>query len=442
MPGNGNWRTLYEAERIQLAEEGYPVTGKPPAGDGLTERDWERACRRLWKVREKGLRPDFPYVEPDDFEAILAEAEPVPALGPVSDADYAERIKGAWYGRCAGLVLGKPLEVGLTRPEIREYLESLDSYPLEDWVPIRSEKLGRTLRMDCLPSAQGHVQFVQPDDDIHYTILSLMLMEQKGLAFTKADVGWNLLDNIPYHWLWVADRQAYYHMVNLSSDRSVEEQVDEFPLKLNPWRECIDGQLKADLWGYLSPGDPRLGARWVHRQCSFDLVKNGIYGGMFVSGCISAALSPIPSVETIIAGGLSCIPRRSRLAEAVRNVRRWYAETGDWMATCDRIYDYYGHMYFAATTNNVAIVVLAVLHGQLDFTRTMTTAALCGIDTDCNGATAGSICGAAVGYERLDQRWMAPLNDTVKTVVAGFGEGRISDLVRRTIACRRSIGGA
>ncbi len=441
MPGNGNWKTLYEAERIQLAEEGYPVSGKRPAGAGLTERDWERAYRRLWKVREKGLRPDFPYVEPDDFEAILAEAESAPALDPVSEAEYAERIKGAWYGRCAGIVLGKPLEVGLNRLEIREYLESLDAYPLNDWVPMRSEKLGRTLRMDCLPSARGHVQFVQPDDDIHYTILSLLLVEQKGLAFTKADVGWSLLNNIPYHWLWFAERQVYYQMVNLTADRSVEEQVEEFALQLEPWRECIAGQLKADLWGYLTPSHPRAGARHIHRMCSLNLVKNGIYGGMFVSGCISAALSSIPSAETIIAGGLSCIPRHSRLAEAVRNVQQWYAEAGDWIATCDRIYEHYGHMYFAATSNNLAIVVLSLLHGQLDFTKTITTAAMCGLDTDCNGGTAGSICGAAIGYEGLDQRWIAPLKDTVKTVVAGFGEGRISDLVRRTVACRRTLGG-
>ena len=442
MPGAGNWRTLYEAERIQLAEEGYPVARKAPAGDDLTERDWERAYQRLWKVREKGLRPGFPYVEPDGFEAILAEADQAPALDPVSDAEYADRIRGAWYGRCGGVVLGKPLEMGLSRIEIKQYLESLDAYPLDDWVPIRSERLGRTLRMDCLPSSRGHVQFVQPDDDIHYTILSLMLVEQKGLAFTKADVGRNLLDNIPYHWLWFADRQAYYHMVNLTADRSVDDQVDELPLQLNPWRECIDGQLKADVWGYLSPGEPRLGARWVHRQCSFDLVKNGIYGGMFVSGCISAALSKRPTAETIIEGGLSCIPARSRLAEAVRNVQRWYAETGDWTATCDRIYEHYGHMYTAATANNVAVVVLSVLHGQLDFTRTIATACMCGIDTDCNGATAGSICGAAIGYQRLDQRWITPLKDTVKTVVAGFGEGSISALAERTIACHQSIGRA
>lgn len=57
----------------------------------------------------------------------------------------------------------------------------------------------------------------------------------------------------------------------------------------------------------------------------------------------------------------------------------------------------------------------------------------------CNSATAGSIVGAAVGYDGMDPRWVTPLNDTVKTVVADFGEGKISDLVGRTIAFHRRM---
>jgi hypothetical protein len=41
--------------------------------------------------------------------------------------------------------------------------------------------------------------------------------------------------------------------------------------------------------------------------------------------------------------------------------------------------------------------------------------------------------GAAIGYQGLDPKWILPLNDRVKTIVADFGEGRITDLVQRTI---------
>ena len=65
--------------------------------------------------------------------------------------------------------------------------------------------------------------------------------------------------------------------------------------------------------------------------------------------------------------------------------------------------------------------------------KTITTAVMCGMDTDCTAGTAASIVGAAVGYEGLDKRWVEPFNDHVKTVVAGFGHGSISGLVARNI---------
>ncbi len=452
MPGYATWKNLYKEEYFQLYEEGYPVgsspspeqgnvplpfpgevLGKEEGESGISEAQWESAYQSLWSLRERGIRPDFPYTEPDDYATIIGQASPVPHLEPLTEDEYAGRVKGAWFGRCGAVILGKPLEMGYDRLMVKKYLESVDAYPLADYVPARSEKLGITLREDCLPSTKGNVRYVQPDDDIHYTVLSLLLAEKKGLDFTKLDVGLNLLDNIPYNWLWVADNQIYYHLVNLSADRSREEQVDEMPLKLNPWRECMDGQLKADFWGYITPGDPREGAKYIHRAGALSLIKNGLYGGMYVSGCLSAALSKNPTVETIINGGLSCIPQNSRLAHAVRNVVQWYRQDNDWIKTCDRIYEHYGHWYFAAAINNLSWVTLALLHGNLDYHKTITTAVMCGTDTDCNSATSGSIVGAAVGFEQLPGQWIEPLQDTVKTVVADFGNGRISDLVERTL---------
>ena len=451
MPGYANWKTLYKEEYQQLFEEGYPVGANPkpdmtevylpfPADvrgtlkeDALSEPEWEQAYQNLWRVREQGIRPDFPFAEPEAFNAILAAGEPLPELVPLNQQDYEERIKGAWYGRCGAVILGKPLEMGFNRLKIKEYLESVDAYPLDDWVPARSEKLDITLREDCIHSSRGNVRFVQPDDDIHYTILALLLAEKKGLNFNVLDVGMNWLDNIPYHWFWCSSRQAYHHLVNMTDDRARIVQAGEIPLKLNPWRECIDGQLRGDLWGYVNPGNPVEAARLAFQECSSSLVKNGIYGGMFVAGCIAAALSTVPSIDVILQGGLSVIPNRSRLANAVNQVIGWYREEQNWIPVCDKIYGAYGHLPFAGTMNNIAMVVLALLHGNLDFGKTITTAVMSGIDTDCNSATAGSIVGAAIGYGNLDKKWIDPLNDTVKTVVAEFGEGRISDLVKRTI---------
>jgi hypothetical protein len=162
---------------------------------------------------------------------------------------------------------------------------------------------------------------------------------------------------------------------------------------------------------------------------------------MYVAGCVSAALSQDPTPEKIIQGGLSVIPHNSRLAHAVRNVVQWYQADPDWITVCDRIYEHYGHWYFAGAIHNLAWVTLAVLHGGLDYTKTITTAVMCGTDTDCNSGTSASIVGAAVGYNNLDRRWVEPLHDTVRSAVAGFGTGSISGLVQRTIALRKKLFG-
>ena len=56
----------------------------------------------------------------------------------------------------------------------------------------------------------------------------------------------------------------------------------------------------------------------------------------------------------------------------------------------------YGHLPFAATLNNMAMVTLGILAGELNYTKSITIATMCGIDTDCNSGTVGSIIGAAV----------------------------------------------
>ncbi len=446
MPGYANWKDLFALEYLQLYEEGFPVgdTIQPnysaaaylperlrTATDTttLTEADWEEAYYCLWSMRERGIRPDFPFTEPNDFESIIADASGLPTLAPLNDDEYLERIKGAWYGRIAAVILGKPFEIHVDRHFIRRYLESVDAYPLDDWAPYTSPALGVTLR--CKPSTLGNVQYAEPDDDIHYTILGLMLLEDHGFNFSKPDVANNHLRNIPYHWLWSCTRQSYYHMVNLTEDRPVEEQIDEFPTKINPWREGINTAIRADFWGYIAPSDPRRAARVAFREVTLNAVKNGIYSSMFVAGALSAALSRDPTTDTIIQGGLSVIPRRSRLAYIVHEVRDWYAAEADWLQVCDRIYGKYGHLPFLHSLHNMAFVVLSLLHGNLDYSKTITTAVMCGMDTDCTSGTVGSIVGAAIGYEGLDQRWIEPLNDHVKTAVAGFGHGSISGLVRR-----------
>ena len=448
MPGYANYKRLYTEEYNALKDEGYDVLkyAQPSADapdflpfpnecDSYDEGDdkefWKKAYYNLIKVRETPIVEGYPYVEPNDYEGIMGEASPMPNLTPLSNEEYRKRLEGAFYGRCAAVILGKPLEMGMNRLDIKEYLESVGEYPLNDFVSEYSEKLDKRLRGDCVYSTKGNVKFAQPDDDINYTLLALRLAETHPNGFVSADIGWNWLNNIAYHWCWCASRQAYYNMVNLDDTKDIDEQIKEIPYKLNPWRECIDGQIRTDMWGYIHPSDIRAAAKDAHRDCAFSLTKNGIYGGMFVAGAIAGAMSQNPSVDLIIKSGLAAIPKKSRLYEAVTDVCGWWEDLGKWEDVADKIYEKYGHLPFAATLNNMAMVTLGIVAGELDYTKSITIATMAGIDTDCNAGTVGSIIGAAVGIDNVPKRWYEPLNDTIKSTVAAFGDCKISEIIGR-----------
>ena len=448
MPGYADYNKLYLEEYKTLKWEGYDVDKyinnneqsddfmpSPENAQNYPQGDdfWQKPYENLVKVMNTSIKEDYPYYEPNDFDEIMAQAQKAPELIPLSSDDYRKRLYGAFYGRCSAVILGKPLEMGLTKEFIEKYLKSENAYPLNDFVPEYSAELDFRLREDCIYSAKDHVQFAQSDDDIHYTLLGLRLLETHGLKFETADIGLNWVNEIPYMWCWCASRVAYYHLV------CGKLPVEKIPYTINPWRECIDGQIRTDIWGYVFPANHKMACKYSHKDTSFSLTKNGIYGGMFVAGALSAALSKDPSVDKIIDAGLASIPQKSRLYEAITNVRTWYRENQSWEKTADLLLEKYKKIPCEGTINNMAVVALGIIAGGLDYTKSITIATMCGLDTDCNAGTVGSIVGGAVGIDGIEKRWYEPLNDTIKSVVASVGEIKISEVCERIIAVKNKI---
>ncbi|MEA2651379.1 MAG: hypothetical protein QOI85_1100, partial [Chloroflexota bacterium] len=81
---------------------------------------------------------------------------------------------------------------------------------------------------------------------------------------------------------------------------------------------------------------------------------------------------------------------------------------------------------------NTAIIASALLWGGGDFERSVTLAVSAGCDTDSNGATVGSAIGAFIGADGLPKDWIDPLQDQLRTSVAGMGSVSISSLAERT----------
>ena len=85
------------------------------------------------------------------------------------------------------------------------------------------------------------------------------------------------------------------------------------------------------------------------------------------------------------------------------------------------------------------VVAAALLHGGGDYSRTIGIAVMGGLDTDCNGATVGSIIGMMLDIEALPSKWTSVMNDTIHTGLAGYHACKISHLSEAMFELHRTV---
>lgn len=372
-------------------------------------------------------RKRFDYREPSDLKGILMER---PTCSPslevrLSPRQLYDKVLGAWLGRIAGCMLGKPVE-GWRREWIRDALEKAGEYPLKG--PYFPSTVFHGLSEKQLAYVSGltreGIKRAERDDDLDYTILNLMVYEAKGSSFTSEDVAEAWLNLLPYHQTYTAERAAYRNLV-------IGLKPPETAVFLNPYREWIGAQIRADLWGYVSPGNPSRAAELAYRDARLSHTKNGIYGEMYFAAAVALAYAA-EEPEALVRGALNVIPAQSRLAEAVNYTLNLWRSGICWEEAIDKVLEKYGSYHSVHTINNAAVVVAALLWGEGDFTQTITYAVTAGLDTDCNGATAGSIIGLMKGASRLPEEWVKPLNNTLISGLSGVGTVSITELAERT----------
>jgi hypothetical protein len=70
---------------------------------------------------------------------------------------------------------------------------------------------------------------------------------------------------------------------------------------------------------------------------------------------------------------------------------------------------------------NVAFTIIGWLYGEGDFGKSVCIAVSCGDDTDCTGATLGSIFGIIGGTKVIPEKWRKPVGNKIATVaISGF----------------------
>lgn len=342
----------------------------------------------------------------------------------------ASRITRAWQGRISGCMLGKPVE-GLSMrkgpAELKNQLALASALPLRNYIPdAGTDPLISSQRLCCL----GHISRSEPDDDINYSVLALMMLERHGRSLTTGDVAQHWLKHLPLASTYTAERAAYRTLLVHGEEWFPERGEAGFDLALcsdNPYNDWIGAQIRADVYGWVCPGDPQLAVHLVTEDAKLSHRGAGIAGAQLVAAW----------------GAL--IPNGSDLSDALNEALRFMDECPSAMEAIalgqsfagdpeggQLITTHYGDMSAVHTLNNLALVVWSLLTYSNDFDAAIGEVVTAGLDTDCNGATVGGLWG--LQDKPIPDHWTTPWQNRVGVSLAGQSELDLTTLVDRTCA--------
>jgi ADP-ribosylglycohydrolase len=346
------------------------------------------------------------------------------------------RIRKAWLGRVSGCLLGKAVEV-LSFEQGREglvgYLERAGALPLRDYVPlIEGTVVARRARNCCA----GQMRRAEADDDIDYTLLALALLERFGDALTTADVARAWLNWLPGGATWTAERAAYSTLLMRMDDEFVNGAPPGFDIAEcaeNACNEWIGAQIRADLYGWVCPGDPETAVRLAITDAALSHQGEGVNGAAYIAA-LGALLPVSTGMDEALDTALQFIPQNSACTAAVR----YAMSLGPGDQAVDRLHRRFGDLPPVHVVNNLATVAWVLANsGVNDFSAAIGNAVMAGWDTDCNGATVGGLMGLS-GAE-IPDHWTQPWKGRIGSMLAGIGETSVDDVVTRTVAVARNL---
>ena len=432
-------------ELRQLKDEGRdvsPIKGKlqrlVKLGDDRLSKpeNQQRAAALLDEAQRLKMRKDYEFDEPSDLAGIrkLRPRGPRRYKKRLPDRVLLDRVTGAWLGRCAGCLLGKPIE-GVRTAELWDFLKLSRQYPLERYIRFGVRGKARLKHPSLVArAAYDKIDHMPIDDDTNYTTMGYLIVKTYGPDFTPADVAQFWLGNVPLLATCTAERVAYRNL-------ALQVQPPASASFRNPHREWIGAQIRADAFGYVNMGNPQRAAEFAWRDACISHIKNGIYGEMLIAAMIAAASYANDTTE-LLKAGLSEIPRTSRLGAEITEVMAWHRQGLSYDEAVVRIHerwDEHNAHDWCHTISNAAICAIALLWGEGDFGKSVCRAVQPCFDTDCNGATVGSIMGMMLGADALPSEWTDRLCNTLKTSLTDCGTVKITDIAGETFKTFKEI---
>ncbi|MBQ6335252.1 MAG: ADP-ribosylglycohydrolase family protein [Erysipelotrichaceae bacterium] len=307
--------------------------------------------------------------------------------------EYLEKVYASWLGKLIGIRLGSPVE-GWSHEKIMAdfgdkegYLVDYDIYAADD-------------------DSNGPLFFVRA-----------LLDEEELTTENIGDCFLNYLQEYRGFFWWggvgvSTEHTAYENLKNgikAPKSGSVEQNGQAIA-------EQIGGQIFSDCWGYVAGYDIDLAKKLAAMASSVTHDRCGIEGGIFVATAIALAMQK-DDIHEVIDEALEYLNKDLEYYQVAKDIIRFYKENKtDWQECLKYIQDNYGYDKYPGVCHiipNTALMVMAMCYGENDFDKTLTMLNRSGWDTDCNCGNVGSIMGALLGLDGIDEKWIRPINDIV-----------------------------
>lgn len=446
-------------QRLVDAVQALKLYGELKAENGgdvsaLLAEAAESLERLAAEVRKAPEDPALRAAEPDELPGIRRARPEGPRRVDADPEQYADRLAGAFLGRSAGCILGSPVE-GWSVERMRAWAEEDGtSFPPRDYWNTVAEPA--KLRYRTIPRrnyARDRMNGIPVDDDLQYTILGLLILEEHGPAFSTEDVARAWERYLPFactaedvaltnlrrgiHPLEAADPDGTAPAAQacfMSEDRPHAGRG----AVTNPYYQWIGADIRADPWGYLAPGRLELAAELAHRDAYLSHRRNGIYGAMYFAAAVAAAFAVDEPMEALRLA-LTEIPAESRLARELRWALETAPQISDYRDANAAVTERFPTMHHVHTINNACLTVFGISIGGRDLSRVISETVAMGYDNDCTAATAGSIVGAVVGRAGLEPHWTAPFGNTIHSYLKGHASFSIDDVLSRFATQMRRV---
>ncbi len=292
-----------------------------------------------------------------------------------------DKIKACWIGKNIGGTMGTPFE-------------------------------GRT-ELNDIQGFSTPENVVLANDDLDLQLVWLKAIEDKGpYSLNEQILGEYWTNFIPPHW------NEYGICKNNMRAGLIAPLCGEYN---NVWKHSNGAWIRTEVWACMAPGCPDIAMKYARMDACVDHgAGEGTYAAMFVAAIESAAFV-INDLRTLIDLGLSKIPQNCRMAETIRLLLDCKDKGIDWKETRNILVESTKDLGWFQAPANVAFAMLGLLWGEGDFKKSMILAINCGDDTDCTGATLGSLFGILNGTKGIPEDWKNHIGDNIVSVAIDRG---------------------